>query len=108
MERRSASPRLAGWSAPVFEAMAVAIWIGAGATALTDLWVIVRRRWFGVPAPDFALLGRWIAYLARGRFHHEAIAATPAVKGERAIGWICHYLIGIAFAAILLGICGLE
>jgi hypothetical protein len=88
--------------------MALAIWIGAGATAVTDLWVIVRRRWFGVPAPDFGLLGRWIAYLARGRFHHDAIAATPAVKSERAIGWFSHYLIGIAFAAILLGIWGLE
>jgi hypothetical protein len=87
--------------------MVLAIWIGAGATALTDLWVIARRRWFGIPAPDFGLLGRWIAYLVRGRFHHDAIAATPSVKAERAIGWISHYLIGIGFAALLLGIWGL-
>jgi hypothetical protein len=82
--------------------------IGAGATALTDLWVVVRKRWFGVPAPDYRLLGRWIAYLFRGRFHHDAILSTPAVKRERLIGWGAHYLIGIVFAAILLAIWGPE
>ena len=82
--------------------------IGASATAVTDLWVFVRKRMFGVPAPDYGLLGRWIVYLLHGRFRHDAIAATPAVNGERAIGWIAHYLIGIVFAAILLAIWGLE
>ena len=82
--------------------------IGAGATAVTDLWALVRKRLFGVPPPDYALLGRWIAYLPRGRFHHQTIAKTPAVKGEPLIGWGAHYLIGIAFAAILLAIWGLD
>jgi hypothetical protein len=30
------------------------------------------------------------------------------VRGERPIGWAAHYLIGIAFAAMLLAIWGLE
>ena len=46
--------------------------------------------------------------MARGRFRHEAIAASPPVLGERLIGWTAHYLIGIAFAGMLLGIWGLE
>jgi hypothetical protein len=80
--------------------------IGAGATAVIDIWAIARKRLLGVPPPDYGLVGRWLAYLARGRFRHNPIAATPPVPGERLIGWIAHYLIGIAFAAVLLAIWG--
>jgi hypothetical protein len=80
--------------------------IGAGATAATDLWAIARKRLIGVPAPDWALVGRWIAHMARGRFRHERIAAAAPVRGERAIGWTAHYAIGVAFAAALVGISG--
>ena len=79
-----------------------AILIGAGATAFLDLWSASRARFFGAAAPDYALGGRWLAHLARGRFFHEAIAKSAPVKGERLIGWVAHYLIGIAFAAALL------
>jgi hypothetical protein len=81
---------------------------GAGATAVMDLWSIARRRLMGVPPPDYGLVGRWLAYMPRGRFRHERIAAAPAIKGERAIGWIAHYGTGIVFASILLGLWGLE
>jgi hypothetical protein len=74
---------------------------GAGATALTDLWALVRRRMFGTPLPNFGLVGRWIAHMARGRFRHHSIAAAPAIRTERAIGWITHYVIGMAFALLL-------
>ena len=80
--------------------------IGAGATAVTDAWAISRKRLLGVHPLDYALVGRWLAYLARGRFRHYPIAATPPVAHERAIGWIAHYLIGMAFAAILLAMYG--
>ena len=81
---------------------------GIGATAITDLWGIARKPLLGVAAPDYALVGRWFAHMPRGRFRHDAIAAAAAVTGERAIGWIVHYLTGIAFAAALLGIWGLA
>ena len=80
--------------------------IGAGATAATDLWAIARKRLLGVPAPNYGLVGRWIAHMPRGRFRHDSIAAAPPVGGERLVGWTAHYLIGIAFAAILPGIWG--
>ena len=82
--------------------------IGAGATAVMDLWTVVRARLLGGRMPDHALVGRWLAYLARGRFRHDPIAASPPVPRERLIGWTAHYLIGIAFAAILLLIWGVE
>ncbi|MBW8368490.1 MAG: DUF2938 domain-containing protein [Arenimonas sp.] len=75
--------------------------IGIGATALTDLWSLTRRALWGVPLPDFGLVGRWLAHMPRGRFRHASIAAAPRMAGERTIGWLAHYLIGIAFAALL-------
>jgi hypothetical protein len=80
--------------------------IGTGATAATDLWAIARKRLLGIPAPNYGLVGRWIAHMPRGRFRHDSIAAAPPVGGERLVGWSAHYLIGIAFAAILPGIWG--
>ena len=80
--------------------------VGVGATAFVDLWSIVRARLLAVPAPSFSLVGRWFAYFPRGRFRHDPIAASPAVRGELLIGWIAHYLIGIAFAALLVGFFG--
>lgn len=79
-----------------------AILIGAGATAFLDLWSAARARLFGGPKPDYALVGRWLAHMTRGRLFHDAISRSAPVCGEAAIGWIAHYLIGIAFAAVLL------
>jgi hypothetical protein len=89
------------------EYLKYAILIGTGATAVTDLWAAARKRLSGVAAPDYGLVGRWLAHMTRGRFRHEKIAASPPVRGERAIGWIAHYAIGIAFASVLLAIFGL-
>ena len=82
--------------------------IGAGATAVMDLWAIARRRLLGMPPPDYGLVGRWLAHITRGRFRHDSIATAAPVPGERLIGWTAHYLIGISFAAILLGVWGLA
>ena len=79
---------------------------GAGATALIDLWAVARRRLLGIPVPDYGLVGRWLAHMPRGRFRHDSIAAALPVRGERLIGWIAHYLIGISFAAILPAVWG--
>lgn len=81
------------------------LFIGIGATAVLDLWLLLLRR-MGVPGLDFALLGRWVGHLRRGRFVHPAIARSEPIAGERAWGWLTHYLIGIAFAAALVGLLG--
>jgi hypothetical protein len=78
--------------------------IGIGATVVIDLWALVRRRAIGIPLPDYGLVGRWIAHMAHGRFRHESMTRVPPVRGERWIGWAAHYAIGVAFAAILLGV----
>jgi hypothetical protein len=79
---------------------------GAGATALIDLWSVVRARAFGVAAPDYGLVGRWLGHMPRGRFRHEAISAAARVRGEALLGWGAHYAIGIGYAALLPLLCG--
>lgn len=81
---------------------------GVCATVVMDLWGIIRKPLLGIAPPDYGLVGRWFAHMAQGRFRHESIAASPPVHGERLIGWVAHYLIGITFAAILIGIWGLT
>lgn len=81
--------------------------IGVGATAVMDLWAAARKRLLGIQAPDYALVGRWLAHMALSRrLRHDRISAALAVRGERQIGWTAHYLIGISFAALLPAIWG--
>jgi hypothetical protein len=81
--------------------------IGVGATALMDLWLLVLKR-LRIPTLDFALVGRWVGHLARGRWSHPAIANAPRVRGEVALGWITHYASGVAFAGLLVLLAGME
>ncbi len=85
-----------------------ALFVGAGATLVTDLWAIVRKRVLGIPPPDYALVGRWLGHMPRGRFRHDRIANAPFVPGERLLGWSAHYLTGVVFAGLLLAIVGPE
>jgi hypothetical protein len=85
-----------------------AILIGVGATALLDLWSLFATRAFGMAASNWRLVGRWFAYLPRGHFVHSNISAAEPIRGELLVGWTCHYVIGIAYAALLLAIWGLD
>ena len=91
----------------VSEFVARSLFMGVGATLAMDLWAAVLRR-LGIPSLNFAFLGRFVAYIPRGRWFHDNIASTPAVRGELLIGWGAHYAIGISFAALLLQTFGLE
>jgi hypothetical protein len=82
--------------------------IGAGATLLIDLWAVALNRLFGVRSLDYALVGRWIGHMPRGRFRHDSIAQAAPVRGEGVIGWTAHYAIGVIFAAILLVTAGAD
>jgi hypothetical protein len=79
-----------------------AVLIGAGATALLDVYGVMRGWLTGSAMPDYTPVGRWVAHMTRGRFVHDAIGRSAPVAGERLIGWGAHYLIGVAFAGALL------
>jgi hypothetical protein len=81
---------------------------GVVATALMDLWGVARKPLFGIASPDYGLVGRWFGHMANGRFRHASIAAASPVSRESLIGWIGHYLTGIAFAALLPAVWGVQ
>jgi hypothetical protein len=69
-----------------------------------DLWAIVLKRAFGIASLNYAMVGRWLGHFPRGHFVHKSIAAAAPVAGERALGWIAHYAIGVIFAFLLLAL----
>ena len=85
-----------------------ALLIGTGATVVMDIWAIIRQRMLGVPPLDYRLVGRWLGHLLQGRVRHHPISGSAPIAGEHVIGWTAHYIIGIAFAGVLLAGWGLD
>jgi hypothetical protein len=92
----------------VLDFLVRALLIGVGATVVFDLWGLFLQRAFKAPPSNWAMVGRWFGHFPRGRFVHDSIAKAERIPGELAIGWIAHYVIGIAYAVILLAIWGLD
>lgn len=76
--------------------------VGVGATATMDLGGEVIRRTVGTPPLDYALVGRWLGHMPEGTFTHDDIGAATRVPGEREIGMVAHYGIGVGFAGLLM------
>ena len=85
----------------------LAMLIGIGATAVMDAWLVLLKS-LGVPTLNFAFIGRWVGHLFRGQFAHAAIAKSAPIRGEMAWGWLTHYAVGMVFAALLVGIRGVD
>lgn len=90
---------------PSFPLIAHIVAVGIGATALMDLWLWLLAR-MGVPTTGFAMVGRWVGHLPHGEFAHAAISKAAPIPFELGLGWVTHYLIGIAYAALLVGLQG--
>lgn len=82
--------------------MQQALVMGVVATAFLDLWQRLVARGLGVPATNWALVGRWFSYLPRGRVIHAGIVTSDPVRFEAAVGWIAHYVVGLTYGAIYL------
>jgi len=82
--------------------------IGIGGTVILDLWAAFMQRVFGVPATNWAMVGRWVGHMPRGHFAHENIGKAAPVRGELALGWIVHYVIGIGYGLLLVSLWGAE
>ncbi|MDR6680701.1 hypothetical protein J2W58_004941 [Pseudomonas psychrotolerans] len=67
-----------------------------------DLLAWLQWRLLRLPSLDYRLLARWLAGLSQGRFRYEQPTALPSVRRELPAGWLLHYLIGIAWAGLLV------
>jgi hypothetical protein len=82
--------------------------IGIGATLILDLWSFTLKTIFGVPFPNYTMVGRWIGHFPHGRFAHQSVIDAPHVAGEHFIGWIAHYGIGVSYAGLLIAFAGAD
>jgi len=82
--------------------------IGIGATLILDTWSLALKALFGVPFPNYTMVGRWIGLFPHGRFAHESVVLAPTVAGERLIGWTAHYGIGILYAGLFIALSGIN
>jgi Protein of unknown function (DUF2938) len=80
--------------------------VGVGGTIVLDLYALMMSRVLGVPATNWAMVGRWFGNMAHGQFVQVAMSEAAPVKGELAIGWIAHYAIGIGYGLLLLALWG--
>ncbi|MGB3288604.1 MAG: DUF2938 family protein [Burkholderiaceae bacterium] len=80
--------------------------IGIGATVILDLWIAAGSRFLGISGPNWAMVGRWVGHMQSGCFTHESIGAASPIRGELALGWIVHYVTGIAYGLILVALWG--
>jgi hypothetical protein len=85
------------WGNPE-QAALEALVVGIIATLATDLWLWLLQI-VGVPPANWALVGRWLAWMPHGVFVHRPIAATPSIRGELAIGWFGNNSLGARFRA---------
>jgi len=59
--------------------------VGIGATLVMDIWTMILKR-LGIAGLNYALVGRWVGHLCRGRLRHEAIARSAPIRGETWLG----------------------
>jgi hypothetical protein len=90
----------------VVDALCKATLVGVGGTMVLDLYALMMSRALGLPAPNWAIVGRWFGNMAHGQFVQVAMSEAAPVQGELAIGWIAHYAIGICYGLLLLAVWG--
>ena len=88
------------------------LWIGVamgiGGTVAMDVWARVAAGLGISGAPNWAMPGRWLAHVFRGRVFHDDIAAADPVGGELRLGWVFHYAVGILYGVIFALWAGAE
>ncbi|MFG0516844.1 DUF2938 family protein [Kluyvera intermedia] len=84
----------------IFNVFLLMVGSGVVATAVGDL---VSRCVFGKSHWD--LVGRWIAGIPRGKWINADITHTPSLSYEAALGWGFHYLTGIIYGVMYIGLC---
>jgi hypothetical protein len=81
-----------------------AIALGAGATAVMDLWNLLVKHALGIPSLDYCLLGRWVLHMRHGTVRHVSIAAAAPKPFECILGRIAHYSIGVVLGVVFVAL----
>ncbi len=84
-----------------FEQLFQILVLGIGATIFMDIWLFILMQ-LNIPTLNFALLGRWIGWIFKGKIRHHPISQSPQIQHESLLGWCTHYSVGVLFAFIFI------
>lgn len=79
--------------------------MGVLGTVAMDLWAMLLAR-LGQPMPNYAMIGRWLGHVFRGKVFHDDIGAAEPVGGELGLGWGLHYAVGVIYGIIFVLLAG--
>ncbi len=84
------------------------LFVGIGSTIALDIWVTLVKKITGIPPTDWGVVGRWLKAFPTGQFVVDNSNPNPPSTLEKIIGWLFHYVVGIAYAALIIIIFGSE
>jgi len=82
------------------------ILMGLGGTLAMDLWALFLGKVAGQPMPNWAMPGRWLGHVFRGKLFHEDISKVEPVPSELTLGWAFHYGVGIIYGVVFVILAG--
>lgn len=80
--------------------------IGVFATIVMDIWTILLKRLCDITPLSYGFVGRWVIGMFDGKLCHSTIMQSKPRTGELAVGWLFHYVIGVAYAALMFLVLG--
>ena len=80
--------------------------LGIGGTVAMDVWAWILTRLGVVPFPNWAMPGRWLGHVLKGRVFHDDIGAADPVSAELSLGWVLHYGVGILYGVVFVLLAG--
>lgn len=78
------------------------VFVGLLATLTMDIWAVVLQRTLKIALPNYCFVGRWLLTMPDGKFKHDNIAASEKKQAECKVGWLFHYVVGVAYAFVLV------
>lgn len=75
---------------------------------MLDLWTVLLKQLFNVPATNWATVERWIGNMPEGQFIQQSMVKAAPIPRENAIGWTADYVIGIGYGLLLACPCSGE
>ena len=77
--------------------------VGFGACVVFDVWQRIFHWFTAIPPTNWAIVGRWtIGLLTNGQLIVRDLELRPNMRNELGVGWLVHYGIAIAYAAIFM------
>ena len=88
-------------SHPLGAILVFTIVVGVVSTLILDLYALVLEKAVGIPQSNWGAVGHWLLGMTRGQFFFSPTSSGVYTPGEHGLGWLFHYVVGCAYAAML-------